>query len=487
MSDSLTISGGGEVRVTTTAMTSRADDLQSLLNESAGWAGTVTTARFSVRGRDAWLDADLEALGSRLVDVEERCDSLSRGLDAAAVEYGAIEEGSRLLLQATGGISGVVLGAGQRLGDGLRDGDTWSDIGRLLFALGGGPTSPGALMLVGLLSTLITEPSAQEALKARLAADPTVIALTTCVVENADEILGWLFRLEWPLATALAAPGRDPGPEQVAAVIASAITLVRFVAGKPEYRAEARELTGLTPSAAVPSGLGDLERGLPAGEAAEAQLGVQRIGDEYIVYVRGTVDFDVNPAEPFDMGSNIELMGGEDSESVQATLDAMRRAKVPEGAKVTFVGHSQGAMVAARIAQSGRYDVHDIVSFGGPILRMDLPPDTRVISFEHEQDIIPATGGAARGVLQEPQVLHVRRELDPAALADLSGGVLPAHGLENYRDTADLADASTDERLTRYREELISRFDGPAGAVQYFTVRGVPEVSRGARKAAGGR
>ncbi|NQX29262.1 hypothetical protein HQQ81_18100 [Microbacteriaceae bacterium VKM Ac-2854] len=489
MNDSLTVSGGGSVRVETSAMSLRSDRLQTLLNESAGWNLDVLNARGPTMAADPALDTVLDRLGTWLSDIGSRCGELSGDLDRAAVEYGEAEEQSRLLSAVSGSGSDVVFGLWDRLQDpGTRERvfGWWARRGGEFFAAPGVAAALGAAR-IGMFLRSLRDPAAREPVVAALMTDGTVIDLIRWVVEHLDDLGRATFPVEWTVATMLAAPGRPPGPEQSAAVASMLIAAAGLVARAPRYRAQAQAIGAAPEPADPPRSFGDLERRLPAGAFEQAQLGVQRIGDEYIVYLRGTEEFELDAEVPFDMRSNIELLAGEDSASVRATFDAMRQAGVPAGAPVTFVGHSQGAMVAARIARSGAFDVHDIVSFGGPILQVDLPAGTRVVSFEHEQDAVPAAGGVPRGAVNEPQVLRVRRELDPSELADLSGGVLPAHGLTNYRATADLADASTDERLTRYREQLLQRYTGPAEAVQYFTVSGEPLLSPAAGAAAGGR
>lgn len=438
-SASLTVSGGGSARVTTTAMTERADQLGLLLGDAAGWAGKVTDARYTAPGPPAPVAAALDRLTDTVVSIENECGTLSSALDAAALAYGEAEERAR----------------------------RWAEAGRVF----GGPGGEWLGLIAGgsgfTFASAGGNPSAT-----RLLSNPLTIELLRAVLDGAGPVLG-LLGLPWIVASTLGAAGREPGVESTAAALVWLAAVLRLA--PPRYPTEVTPLGRIGSPAVAPKGYGDLVRSIPTDDLDEdAQIGVQRIGDEFIVYLAGTSDWVVDPTVPFDFGSDVRLTAGLPSGSLDATLATMAAAGIPEGAAVTFVGHSQGGMVAARIAQSGRYDVHDIVNLGGPVRQMDLPAGVRLLSFEHEQDIVPATGGSARAPADEPDTVLVRRALSAHDLEDPAGGLVPGHSLGNYRVSADLADRSSDDRIRRRSEELFARFDGTPGAVEYFQVRGVP-------------
>ncbi|MBO0985858.1 alpha/beta hydrolase [Rathayibacter sp. SD072] len=124
---------------------------------------------------------------------------------------------------------------------------------------------------------------------------------------------------------------------------------------------------------------------------------------------------------------------------MRGTLAAMEAAGIPPGAPVTIVAHSQGGLVAARVAQSGRYDVHDVVAFGSPVRGLDLPAGTRTVSVEHSDDLVPALAGFGRSGSLEPGVVLIERPSDPGATRQ--EGAVPAHALDSYLATARGLDA----------------------------------------------
>lgn len=211
---------------------------------------------------------------------------------------------------------------------------------------------------------------------------------------------------------------------------------------------------GRTEACAPVRGFGDLMQRVPAADTGAAQVRIEQRGDAAVVYIGGTIDFGW-PAqqEAFDMTSNIAALGGAgiSAASVRATEQAMRAAGITPTEPVTLVGHSQGGLVAARIAQSEKWAVSDVVTAGAPIRRIDLPPGIRVVAFEHVGDPVPALSAAGTAGVR---VLSVRRAAGSAI--PTGGDTLPAHNLARYRETAALADASSDELLQAERDRLVT-------------------------------
>ena len=209
---------------------------------------------------------------------------------------------------------------------------------------------------------------------------------------------------------------------------------------------------GRSVACAPVSGFGDLMQRVPAAGAGATQVRIEQRGDSAVVYIGGTSDFGWPAAtEAFDMTSNIAALGGagRSAASVRATEQAMRAAGITSTEPVTLVGHSQGGLVAARIAQSQQWAVSHVVTAGAPIRQIDLPPGIRVVAFEHVGDPIPGLSAASTtGV----RVLSERR--DTGSAIPTGGDTLPAHNLARYRETAVLADGSTDALLREERELL---------------------------------
>lgn len=189
---------------------------------------------------------------------------------------------------------------------------------------------------------------------------------------------------------------------------------------------------------------------------------IERFGEEWLVTVSGTTDWSSDPEQAFGAASNLKAMSGGGSASVAGTLAAMEAAGIPDGAPVTIAAHSQGGLVALRVAQSGRYDVHDVVAFGSPIRGLDLPSGTRSVSIEHSDDLVPALSGFGRTAAQEPGVIVVERDSPDSTLQE---GAVPAHALDSY--------VATGRRSTPSR--------GSPPSVPLCSDSGAPHPTRGSR------
>jgi hypothetical protein len=176
----------------------------------------------------------------------------------------------------------------------------------------------------------------------------------------------------------------------------------------------------------------------------------------YVVYIAGTADFVPHvSANPWDMTSNLQAISDVAIADSEASVrEAMRQAGIDATSPVIVVGHSQGGLIASRLAESGDFTVTDIVLAGSPSHRVSLPESVRVTAFEHTEDFIPALSGPVLGAAATG-VVFVRRSA-PA----LSPGVsLPTHDLRGYVATAREADGSKDA-VIRARARAIARNDG---------------------------
>jgi hypothetical protein len=185
-----------------------------------------------------------------------------------------------------------------------------------------------------------------------------------------------------------------------------------------------------------PRGLADRVGRIPTGDAS---IRVERFADttgaiHTEVYIAGTKDFAVpSQSEAFDLESNIALTGALVAASLVAAEKAMRQAGIRDGDPVVFTGHSQGGLVAARLAESGRYDTRGLVMVGTPTGATPIRGDYPAVSLIHSDDIVPLLGGARR----PSRGIQVERHSGQRA-----GDVTRAHSLDGYRDTARAADAS---------------------------------------------
>jgi pimeloyl-ACP methyl ester carboxylesterase len=217
----------------------------------------------------------------------------------------------------------------------------------------------------------------------------------------------------------------------------------------------------LNPSEEAPQPETPTEPSTPPAQEEAPQIRIEhyRDSDTYVVYLGGTIDPGTDPtSEPWDMTSNLSAMAQMDAGSYRATHDAMRQAGIDAQDNVIMVGHSQGGLVAALIAQSGEFQVRDVVTVGAPIRHIELPPDVHVVALEHREDVIPSLSGvAAVGTATHTVVTRSLYAHTPPP----QGQVLPAHNLSRYIDTAALLDKNThgDTRTTQERIATLTRGD----------------------------
>lgn len=210
-----------------------------------------------------------------------------------------------------------------------------------------------------------------------------------------------------------------------------------------------------------------------------------------------------------DWASNLRLVAGQRTAAMDDVTAAMEAADVPPGSRVLLVGHSQGGIIAGRLAAdpgfnspsgaAGTYDVTHVLTVGSPVQTV-LPAQasTEVVDVHHgfaidEQgisgDLVPALdlGGAqiGGGALSAPNLHEVTlpgypvSSLDPlevlAANHDSTGpGDDPSGGYAGSLDRA----IGSDPVLTALQEELTGTYLGEGAVLNRSTVvtagRGAP-------------
>ena len=116
------------------------------------------------------------------------------------------------------------------------------------------------------------------------------------------------------------------------------------------------------------------------------------------VYIAGTHEWSIGGTEePFDMESNIAVVAGLPAASLVSVHRAMAQAGIKPGERVTFTGHSQGGIIAARLAESGRYRTTGLLVVGSPTGTLSVKGDYPAIALRHSDDVVPRLGGSDRG------------------------------------------------------------------------------------------
>lgn len=204
---------------------------------------------------------------------------------------------------------------------------------------------------------------------------------------------------------------------------------------------------------AAPASLVDAASRIPQGDA-RVRVEKYSMPDgsrSFAVYIAGTSTAG-GAREAWDWDSNRRLYLGERSASFDATEAALRSAGAKPGDAIYEFGHSQGGMIAGRVAVESGYDTRALVTFGSPT-EAQVDAGTLSVQVRHTDDPVAAlAGGGSAERVGAPDSVVVSRLADPAVgRSDLD---LQTHHLETYVDTAAMFDSSDDPRAGALRERL---------------------------------
>jgi hypothetical protein len=208
----------------------------------------------------------------------------------------------------------------------------------------------------------------------------------------------------------------------------------------------------------APRDVADALARIPTDADGGAQVRIEEFGDTHVVYIGGTVDGSLGASpQPWDMSSNLAALGGDAGASENAVRRAMTDAGIRQGDPVILVGHSQGGLVAMRVAQSPDVTAQAVITAGAPIHAMSVPDGLPVIAVEHTGDLVPALGGPVTNA--QPGLTYVRSSGAHTAPSS-EPTLLPAHRLESYVESArqldgrHLSDATSVEAIRTQLQTL---------------------------------
>lgn len=245
--------------------------------------------------------------------------------------------------------------------------------------------------------------------------------------------------------------GSSPPPTdyegQVAWLLASGRKIGWFADSKPLTVKQ----FGTTSSTIKRRDLGDI-----VGDAADTEH--QSNGDHSVVHVRRIVGAGGNGAwivsipgtthwttrsdhGPSSTAANLASMAGEKS-SLYPAIDrvvgaAMQEAGVAPGSEpVMLSGHSQGGIVATRLASDDefrtKYHITEVVTAGSPISRIKVPKSVNVLSLENVHDPVPRADGVAN-----PDSVNRTNVVCETPTGEKLSTILDAHDASRYGRTAD--------------------------------------------------
>lgn len=244
--------------------------------------------------------------------------------------------------------------------------------------------------------------------------------------------------------------GPSPSPTdyegQIAWLLASGRTLGYFKDSKPLSVKQ----TGKKSHAIKRRQLGDI-----VAEAADTEH--QSNGDHSVVHVRRIVGADgkgswvvsipgtthwtkYSDHGPSSTAANLASMAGEKSSLYPAIGKAMTAAMKEAGVKpgtepVMLTGHSQGGIVAARLAADhhfrDKFDVKEVVTAGSPIGRVDIPESVNVMSVENVHDPVPRLDG-----VPNPDTVNRTTAVCETPKGEHLDSILDAHDASRYGRSA---------------------------------------------------
>ena len=236
-----------------------------------------------------------------------------------------------------------------------------------------------------------------------------------------------------------------------------------FTDGEPEVGDPTTRRT--EPPASIEDLMRDLEttneRPQPGTVTVSELTGTDAQGNpttRYVVDIPGTKSWALPGQQDGtapDLGSNLRLMGGEDTVYARGIQQAMAAAGVPDGAHVMLVGHSQGGMTASALAQDPGfgYNVDYVVTAGSPIAGAHYGEGTTALSLENQGDLVPRLDGAPN--TDAPN--HTTVTFDGR-----TGSIGGNHSMQQYVDGGAAVDRSPDAGLASVRQSMTD--DGYLGA-----------------------
>ena len=213
----------------------------------------------------------------------------------------------------------------------------------------------------------------------------------------------------------------------------------------------------------------------PALRPDGAQIRVDEIHEggsvRYEVFIAGTEDFNpISKTTPFDLTSNVAGVGGLPPASYRAVQLVMEQAGITDQSAVSFVGYSQGGLIASMLAASGNYDTRGLTTIGGPSGQIIIPPGVPALLIEHFEDPIPALGGTQANT----DAVIVQRHAFSDEYPPDSTLPLPGHQLQYYLETAEMIDDAESSLLSDTVDQLNAFSGGDQVISTWYTAERVP-------------
>jgi hypothetical protein len=192
-------------------------------------------------------------------------------------------------------------------------------------------------------------------------------------------------------------------------------------------------------------------------------------GRRVIVDITGTTAWNFDPRrrtpEVSDVGTNLRALANRSSVFERGVVQALRLAGVTPGEPIMLVGHSQGGMIAARLAgqlQAAGFTVTHLVTAGAPVGLAAVPSSVSVLSLQNQGDVVPELDGA-----DNPS----RANWITARTAHGEDSVPGRHAVRCYLAGARDVDASAHPALVHWRSTAAGFLSADRVRTQVFQIR----------------
>ncbi len=254
--------------------------------------------------------------------------------------------------------------------------------------------------------------------------------------------------------------GRLPtGYERTAGMISVAISLLERIAGEPRYTGvvprigSQQEVAAATGVADLIADLGGIDPGGPGAIVIDTTV-LPNGTKTHVVRVPGTRDNWVADRSTFDYGSNVAAIVGKESDSERLLMDALKAAGIGADEPIMLVGHSQGGIIAAKVAASAGadYNITHVTTVGSPTDRLEYVRGIEYLNVRHDEDLVHGLDGKPPPDL--PHVTTVMASLEQAEqpwLVSAAGGIASSHAVTAYVATGRAIDASKHASVEAWR------------------------------------
>jgi hypothetical protein len=449
MSDDIDVQLPGSTAVATDALLEQHDHLAALafaLREAEALVcQAAALGHYSPAGvpRAQGERDELVRATAELRHATQRASDLCSDLLVASGAYSDAEDQARRFADATAGVAGT--------GAGMAAAGVIGLLGPVALALPFLFHQEGAHQASG-ADDLSLPPEVN-----RWLADPATVELIRAGITGLDDFFRALGRVPVPLGTA-AGTGDDDAGQVTAAALAVLATGKIFGlfettgAGVTKVRSSTTE--------EMPDSLEGLIERIPGTQDGQTR-GSIRIDswtdatgqDHAAVYIAGTEDFSLVPGQSsLDFTSNVEGSAQQPMASMASVKAALADAGVSQSTPVSFIGYSQGGLLASAAAASGDFTVESVLTIGNPAGNIPTPADVPAVLLQHREDLVTALGGNQTN----DNALRITRQVFDSPDQIPTDQVVPAHHLEHYLRTAAIVDHAQSQAVN----DVVSKVAG---------------------------